>query len=339
MNKSIVMIGLAKTGTTGQYNLVKNELKREASNVLSVFEPTRRTTMRSLGQAAHSGETVVTKVMMAREEELLTPYKLFSKRVMIVRDPRDMVISFLMFRPMLLKRTLPEDELKQRFSVFVDSIRERVEGGKKSVYELHRLSDSLGAGVVNWHRISDLMERQVLLLKEHKFFVSKYEEFVEKRYSNLWDYLDFAEYSDANEKSVSSSEWLSHITRSKKSGEWRSWFTDEDLNFFRPIFSRYMDRMGYDDDWERGDASKIDTSTTIDYLEKKFTKLGKQSNHLASVFENGKLDDSTLPSVLDRADDGDSRCIKLLVDYYRDKGSAASDQFEYWNRKSRLLGI
>jgi hypothetical protein len=51
---------------------------------------------------------------------------------------------------------------------------------------------------------------------------------------------------------------LERVERTKKYGEWRNWFTPEDVARFQPVLTPYLKRYGYDfDDWRLSDAPII----------------------------------------------------------------------------------
>jgi len=62
------------------------------------------------------------------------------------------------------------------------------------------------------------------------------------------------------------------IKRSGKTGDWRQWFLQSDVEFFRPRFSKYMKIYGYEDEWDLPEKQRIDRSTSIDYV-RKYAKL------------------------------------------------------------------
>ena len=343
MANSTIILGLAKTGTTGQYKLIKQSTRARFGDVLAVFEPNRRALMKSLALAATRGEPVVTKVMMAREADLLVPYRAFSKRVMVVRDPRDMIVSFMLFRPMLLDKSLPPQELSRRFNRFLDAIRARVEGGGESVCSIHALANQLKAGGVNWHRIADLMERKIQLQAETSFHVSTYEDFVNGSLDGLLDYLDAKADADPalteiKQGADTSSDWLSHISRSGRTGEWRSWFTKDDINFFRPLLARYMNHFGYEDDWDISERSVIAPESTVDYLEKKFAQLTSQMSAVQRTVKEDGMVEADLPLITQKADDGDIGCIHSLIKFHAARGEEGAREADHWRHKAALLG-
>ena len=52
-------------------------------------------------------------------------------------------------------------------------------------------------------------------------------------------------------------EMFSDVPRTKKSGDWKNWFLQEDIDFFRPLFAEYMKRYGYPEDWAISDEPLI----------------------------------------------------------------------------------
>jgi hypothetical protein len=42
---------------------------------------------------------------------------------------------------------------------------------------------------------------------------------------------------------------LKRVARTRSYGDWKNWFLQEDVDYFRPILSEYMSRYGYAKDW------------------------------------------------------------------------------------------
>ncbi|MEJ2165373.1 MAG: hypothetical protein P8X90_07585 [Desulfobacterales bacterium] len=79
------------------------------------------------------------------------------------------------------------------------------------------------------------------------WLVFKYEDMLAHNYQMLNTYLGF-EVSDTAQ--VPSTTVKSKVARKKGKGDWRSWFTDEDIRLFRPAYLPYLNTIGYDgDDW------------------------------------------------------------------------------------------
>ena len=70
---------------------------------------------------------------------------------------------------------------------------------------------------------------------------------VDKKFDALNDYLGF---SVAEDTEVPVSTGKAKVVRKKASGDWRHWFTEEDVKLFKPAYLPYMEAIGYDcEDW------------------------------------------------------------------------------------------
>lgn len=261
-SENIVILGLAKTGSTGLYNNVKAALAKSEHDYYFLFEPTRPGPLRNIRRyAPHM--PVLTKVMIAREPDLEVPYDHFPKRITLVRDPRDMIVSFLLFRP-FIRADVPWE----RVEPFVAAVKEKEKDpSARSVQSLHALADELGLASYRLERVVEYMEWQEALIDEHNVFTVRYEDFIVGQLEGLNDYLGVAV-----ENRTSTSPWLDHILRAAGTGDWRHWLTPADINFYRPHIARYMKRFDYDDDWELAEQPVIDPSTASQYIEGKYRK-------------------------------------------------------------------
>ena len=92
----------------------------------------------------------------------------------------------------------------------------------------------------------DQMLKFVNILDNDWFFFT-FENMVNNNVEKLNDYLGFEIQSDAE---VPSSSGQAKVIRKKASGDWRHWFTEEDIELFKPAFVPYMEFIGYDgNDW------------------------------------------------------------------------------------------
>jgi hypothetical protein len=260
--ENIVILGLAKTGSTGLYNNVKAALAQSVHDYYFFFEPTRPGPLHSIRRYAPQ-MPILTKVMIAREPDLELHYDHFPKRITLVRDPRDMIVSFLLFRP-FIRADVPWE----RVEPFVTAVKEKEKDpAAHSVQSLHALADELGLASYRLERVVEYMEWQEALIDEHNVFTTRYEDFILGQLGDLNDYLDFE-----IENRTNTSPWLDHILRAAGTGDWRHWLTAADINFYRPHIARYMKRFDYDDDWELAERPVIDPSTASQYIEGKYRK-------------------------------------------------------------------
>ena len=89
-----------------------------------------------------------------------------------------------------------------------------------------------------------------------------FEDFVDGRLAAVSDYLGFDVV-----QGIRVGEAYSRVERSRAYGEWVNWFTPSDVEFYRPLFSEYMDVFGYDDDYSLEDKAPISRLHSIDYIQ------------------------------------------------------------------------
>jgi hypothetical protein len=269
---SILVVGLHKTGTTGLYHAIK-EAVAELDDYAFLFEPKSPEPLLALTRYAPQ-RPVLTKVLVNRLRNCALRYEDFDHRFMTIRDPRDIVVSRLLFRPMFgwTAYELPVERLEP----FVRALKEKeADPASHSVVALHRLADELGMADAGWPGLLRQMRRQRRVLARHGFSVVHYEDFVEGRLRGVSEQLGVPV---TNPGAQSTGGWLDHIQRSMGHGEWRQWFLEEDVEHFRDLFGDYAEAFGYHD-WEPADSQSIDPATSSQYVERKVRQ------HLESVQE------------------------------------------------------
>ena len=80
-----------------------------------------------------------------------------------------------------------------------------------------------------------------------EWFLFKYEDMVSKKFNDLNKYLDFQIEEGAG---IAQSTGKAKVVRKKGIGDWRYWFTEEDVELFKPAYLSYMELSDYDcNDW------------------------------------------------------------------------------------------
>lgn len=289
----VCIMGHKKTGTTGLYNLIKSSMLPEYPDTVFSFEPKGPGVFEAFFTRAKSDVSFLTKCMHLPKYFKFERIKDFDKKIMIVRDPRDRIVSMFLFRA-LARRV---DDIKA-YEAFLDLVRKKEEDPKSiSLKDLNIEADELKVGSTNWERIKELNEFQIFTLHDSKFFTILYEDFVEKKYDSLQEYmgLPISEAPQGNK-------WLSHIVRSKQFGEWKSWFTKDDVDFFRPLLKDYMDTFGYEDNWDIPDNPEINRDNASGYIQRKYESRKEQFNLISTDDEIKSLEDLDL--LKGRAEDG-----------------------------------
>ncbi len=114
----------------------------------------------------------------------------------------------------------------------------------------------------------------------------KYEDFVSEDFSVLEEYLGFPVTGKA-EVPVK----LQRVVRTKGCGDWRNWFTEEDVADYRKMLTPWLKKYGYDaEDWQLNAKPVIHSSHCSEY----FMRLVKEHRGKAKISSGGSAK-KTLP--------------------------------------------
>lgn len=235
----ILIAALPKTGTTALFFKIAHSLKPAP---ILLFEPTSFQPA-ELGIAEHDLATkpVLHKLLLTGGEDWQS-FAGFEKKIFLIRDPRDTLISTFLYStrhtrfyrdPIALNRLLDALRDKQRNPLSL------------SFCELIAVRDSLNADSFlamhqRWRDFSVRCEQET---KEKFLFL--YRDLIGQHFSALESYLGFpinpAEHNN---------HLLDRVRRTSSRGNWRAWFTPADVEFLRPQLSPYMQRYGFEDDWQ-----------------------------------------------------------------------------------------
>lgn len=234
----ILIAGLAKTGTTGLLYLLNNSLSRTPK---LLFEPK---TLPPELFAQHPD--LLAKVIIGDHLDVqsLLPFK---HKITLVRDPRDRLVSALLYSQ-YHAGYLADDAKVGR----VRELLERKERTPRAV-SIGSILETLGevsgkparaaSQVRHLNRQMETFARYCEATPDALLY--KYEDFVGAHYAALENYLGMPIQGQAIVP-----ETLKRVERTKDSGGWRHWFTDEDVAAFRPILEPVLARYHYDaQDW------------------------------------------------------------------------------------------
>ncbi len=243
----IVIAGQGKSGTTALYSALKQSLP---PTYTCLFEPLTYT-------PAAQDRFVLAKVQI-NELAKIDDFESFDKKILIVRDPRDNLVSRLLYA--IYNEQFIKDDEKVRF--FIERLEQKRNAPSSiSIVELLQVLKDLSG--------KDILGRFIL---RHElgsnfdptgrgYFTYKYEHFVAGRYSGLEKYLGFNLSFDGNVD-----EAYSRVARTKSTGDWRNWFTEQDVEYFRPIYHEYLARYEYDLSWTLNPTPKILPKHSTEYV-------------------------------------------------------------------------
>ena len=239
-----LVLGLHKTGTT----IVASVIQRSLPDALLQMEPS---TVAFFEQRIKVPNSQVVKIIyqhwaqrpslltgVVRGEGRLRP----DKRVAIVRDPRDGVISGLMY--CAYARVL-EGATRSQVDAWLQVVREKeADPDKHSVIGLHdaaarifRSDDSIDSFFADFLSYAAWLARNRDCLH-----VLRYEDFVAGNTTELETYLGIALSS---EREVDPR--LARVSRTKASGDWRKMMLPEDVAWLRERYGDALAAFGYDD--------------------------------------------------------------------------------------------
>ncbi|QAY79526.1 hypothetical protein [Sphingosinicella sp. BN140058] len=264
----IVIYGLAKTGTTALFSKIRNSLPPTA---ICLFEPTAlrgSIILRGRLIAALRGDLsphVLAKVLPLG---VMTPaverFDRFDKQILLVRDPRDRLVSRLLY-----DAYKPEFAASDRaLAGFIQRLRAK-EANPLSVplTELigcfpQRPSERFDLSIWASHYRFAMIERSFEFHdRRPDIQVFRYEDLVANRFAGLEAYLGFPlGGTDAVTPE------LGRVLRTRGAGAWRNWFTPEDIPQLEPLLQPYLDRYYPNADWRLAEAPSVERRHASDYV-------------------------------------------------------------------------
>ncbi|OQY02514.1 MAG: hypothetical protein B6I22_13505 [Desulfobacteraceae bacterium 4572_123] len=184
----------------------------------------------------------------------------------MARDPRDAAVSRMLYR----WHKGHKGKKNQYEAHLALVLKKEKNPASVSFAELCRYSGHNG-----WPRSIDdvVAEERVRYDRMHDFvmelgddwFLFKYENMIAGNFDALNEYLGFAVKVDAE---VPVSTGKAKVVRKKASGDWRQWFTKQDVELFKPAYKGYMELIGYDlDDWALDENPVIEPEYSSVYIQ------------------------------------------------------------------------
>lgn len=190
----------------------------------------------------------------------------YDRKIWMARDPRDAAVSRMLYR---WHRGLRGQ--KKQYQAHLDLLLKKEKDPSSIPFvEICRYSGHNG-----WPRsveavIEEEQHRNVEMTKFVKelgedWFLFTFEDMVDGKFDALNNYLGFEVLADA---AVPSTSRHSKVIRKKASGDWRYWFTEEDVTLFKPAVTPYMELIGYDcDDWNLNPHPVIEPEYSSLYMQ------------------------------------------------------------------------
>ncbi|MPW28740.1 hypothetical protein F9L16_06945 [Agarivorans sp. B2Z047] len=245
----VAIIGMPKTGTTALYESIKNCLP---VGTTTSFEPKNSNELQYVTNSQQPD--ALTKIMFGRLREVNFQVNEFDKVIVIVRDPRDYLVSSLLYKfdsPNLAKNRAKYNAVLNLF--------ERKQNDPKSI-SFSALFNSFGEEH-SWDKHLDLYYNLSAFIESNSIHLLRYEDFAVGNLTCLSNYLGL---KVVNERELTG--WTSKIKRKGVSGDWKNWFTSDDL-YLKETFKPVMDKFGYSD-WTLPEKPVIEKEYSLDYIRK-----------------------------------------------------------------------
>jgi hypothetical protein len=191
----------------------------------------------------------------------------YDRKIWMARDPRDSAVSRMLYRWHKGHR----GNKKQFESHFKLILKKEQDPRSISFCEICRYT-----GHNKWPRSTeDVLEeersrydnmRKFVETLGDDWFLFKYEDMVVNNFSDLNAYLGF-EVDREGEVPVSTGK--AKVVRKKAIGDWRHWYTEADVELFKPLYLPYLEIIGYDcNDWSISSNPVIEPQYSSGYIQK-----------------------------------------------------------------------
>lgn len=191
----------------------------------------------------------------------------YDRKVWMARDPRDSAVSRMLYRWHKGYRGN-----KKQYEAHLNLVLQKEKDpGSVPFHVVCRYTGHNGwpmttEQVVEAERVR--CERMAEFVKslDDDWFLFKFEDMVDANYERLDEFLGFRVGRDTE---VPESTGKAKVIRKKAYGDWRHWFTEEDVELFKPAFLPYMEVIGYDcDDWALSPNPVIEPEFSSRYMMK-----------------------------------------------------------------------
>ncbi len=258
----ILLVGLPKSGTSILTYTLGDLFKEKEV----FFEPKGNHGLSDIDfhrKVIKTNKTVVTKSLFfpSLPNKLKSISNFYNKKIWIYRDPRDWMISeFFYFwykdhnpNPELFKLALKQVEKKEQNP---DEI---------PLHKIFEFRTNFTNGI--YHKWIDRLTSQLDELPDD-WFKLKYENFVDKEFTALEQYLNIKINKEDTSKVPTH---LNRVVRTKKYGNWRRWFNQEDVEHFSPLLNPLLEKLNYDpNDWNLTPVTKLPANEGSEYMKKLF---------------------------------------------------------------------
>jgi hypothetical protein len=250
----VVVVGHARSGTS----LLYGRLRASLPEALGFFEPADPA---FLEQARKAPGAVVAKLLLPVPGDMAAQLgAVFSRRLFLVRDPRDVLVSALLYVGGFEVMWRWEDE---RIDRALALLRRKEE--EPATIGLLELFAAMRDGFSLEHITASLQLIEAFLAAEdarYPFAVVRYEDLLAGNTQALERVLGFALAPE-----VALESGLERVARTAGVASWRRWCTPADVTILQPLLEAPLQRFGYDAaDWRLEPPTPIPTHHASAYV-------------------------------------------------------------------------
>ena len=255
----VIVLGLAKSGTTGLWSvLVKSYPRRYLQFFEGQYLPSRYNKYFGQTNSEQNPRDVVSKQIIGPDFNF-TDLASFDKIIWMVRDPRDRLISYLLYRHYDYRYD-SDEFVREQLDLL--RLKERDPDALAMIDLEARLllprPTLESAFFWNDHQKSNFLST---LIEEERAFIFKYEDFVNQEYSGLENFLGIKMSGNAKVPKQ-----FQRVIRSKTHSFWNHWFTQKDVDNCMGLFQPFLEQYGYKDEWALAEEKKIDPEHCSRYV-------------------------------------------------------------------------
>lgn len=255
----VIVLGLAKSGTTGLWSvLVKSYPRRYLQFFEGQYLPSRYNKYFGQTNSEQNPRDVVSKQIIGPDFNF-TDLASFDKIIWMVRDPRDRLISYLLYRHYDYRYD-SDEFVREQLDLL--RLKERDPDALAMIDLEARLllprPTLESAFFWNDHQKNNFLST---LIEEGRAFIFKYEDFVNQEYSGLENFLGIKMSRNAKVPKQ-----FQRVIRSKTHSFWNHWFTQKDVDNYMGLFQPFLEQYGYKDEWALAEEKKIDPEHCSRYV-------------------------------------------------------------------------
>jgi hypothetical protein len=252
-----LITGQPRTGTTALFLRLQAQLPPDG---LALFEPP---TLEGTGWATAPHSLVKTLVASLPGQDTAVRFnpQRFERHYVLVRDPRDRLISLLLFLPHWhTERYAPLWQVQPKgLDRYLAALAQKVAVPRSlPTWALFERLMGLRFGLSRGDALPTLEYLQQTFVAWHLTLPAS--ETV--HYEALYPVTHHGQLVHLPPRAYA------RIFRRGASGEWGHWFTPEDVDYFRPVFQPYLTWYGYGENWALPEEPRIGSVTSTDYVAK-----------------------------------------------------------------------